>query len=116
MRLRTVADSPDALWLPFMTAQAVLRPSPSTAACSSIERYPSDINAVRISLILAHCLDFSSVTVLLDEMDLSCPHSCGLLLWWCNSSIPRLSRSNSSRSYTSALRIALIVAIHRDHS
>jgi hypothetical protein len=53
IRATTVADSPDALWLPLMMVQVVLRDKPSAAAWSSRLVHPSATRASRISRIFA---------------------------------------------------------------
>jgi hypothetical protein len=60
MRLMVAADSPEHLWLPRMTVQAVLRDNARTRACSSIVTKPSFTSDCRSSRILADCLAFMS--------------------------------------------------------
>jgi hypothetical protein len=45
MRLMMDVERPDALWLPLMTVQMVLRPNPSALVCSSSVRHPAVMRA-----------------------------------------------------------------------
>ena len=58
MRLMIAADSPEHLWLPLITVQAVLRDNSSTRACLSSLTKPASTSACRSSRSLADCLAF----------------------------------------------------------
>src|SRR4249920_3687137 len=58
MRLVIAADSPEHLWLPLITVQAVLRDNSRTRACLLSVTKPASMSACRSSRSLADCLAF----------------------------------------------------------
>src|SRR5262245_22705633 len=60
MRLMTVADRPEALWLPLRIVQVVLRARPSASACWSRVWSPIATRTSPSSLILDDCRAFMS--------------------------------------------------------
>src|SRR5262245_59029965 len=60
MRLMTVADRPEALWLPLRIVQVVLRARPSASACWSRVSKPIATRTSPSSRILDDCRAFMS--------------------------------------------------------